>query len=501
MVQCCLLLAAALLLVQPMAPADDRALNPYPANPRYLALGDLPIFPLGAPHHHGWTPISRPHVNLMQDLDRLADVMERIGSPHVRGFVRCLPYDPMNHLHDGQVETVLQPWKRLDGGRYDLEQFEPRWEARLVTFLKAARARGIVVSLEVWDDWSITRGPGGQYDPGANYAWNGHPFNPNNNVNYGPDVLPETTQTCDAPFYRTIPSKADNAPVLRLQQRYVGRLVELAGNYPNVLWNVANESRATLDWSRYWADYLRQRLPEERMIGDMPSTNRRDGGGECDPQFHAGTLATDNRYDVVDVGQAVSRHEFGEDAALQAIGGGERIRRAQVTMEEVGRLKPQVVSKEYQRGPDGGTTVLWGRFAGGAAAARFHRPSAEHGPEISHFQYEAIERLGRFIAGVEFWHMQPLTEVIAGLPAGSAGANVLGRPGDEYVIQLAGGSAGEVALRLASGSWRLWIYEPSRDAYIDVAGDEGREVEVTGGRLALTIPAYDETLIIRAKRE
>jgi hypothetical protein len=64
---------------------------------------------------------------------------------------------------------------------FDLQRFHGRNE-RLRAFFAAAVVRRIVVSLEIWDDWSVTRGPGGAYDPGAGAGWNAHPFNPRNNI-------------------------------------------------------------------------------------------------------------------------------------------------------------------------------------------------------------------------------------------------------------------------------------------------------------------------------
>jgi hypothetical protein len=104
-------------------------IQPYSENPHYLAWGETPVYGLGATNYHSWTPISRPeNVDFQKDLQRLAQVIERINSPHVRGFVRCLPYDPMNHMHDGDLDRVLQPWLKMEDGRYNLERFEPEWE-------------------------------------------------------------------------------------------------------------------------------------------------------------------------------------------------------------------------------------------------------------------------------------------------------------------------------------------------------------------------------------
>ncbi len=465
--------------------------RPWPENPHYLAWGDTPVFPLGATGYHSWTPISRPEtVDFEEQLDRLARVMEEIGSPHVCGFVRCLPYDPMNHMHDGAVKEVLQPWVRLADGRYDLERFEPKWEKRLRAFLTAALQRRIVVSLEIWDDWSVTRGPGGAYDPGAGAAWNAHPFNPHNNVNYDESVLPARTARCDAPFYSTIPSRRHIPRVLDLQKRYVDHLLAIASEYPNILISIANESRAHLEWSRFWAEYIRQRVPSGMMIGEMPSTNRKDGGGECEHAFSPLTLCTEQRYDYVDVAQGVSGHEF-TSPREQALGGGRRLLAYRRAMAEAGTRRPLVVSKDYTRGPDGGGMVLWGRFVGGAAAARFHRLAGNHSESISRFQHEAVARLGRFIARVPFWRMRPEPSLVKELPSG-AGANVLAEPGGPCVVQLIGGGKGnKLRLTLPSGMWAVRWIDPA-------TGRELTRSETTSDAtgLELEIPEEGEHRII-----
>lgn len=452
----------------PTATGTEAYLQPYSENPHYLAWGNTPVFGLGATGYHSWTPISRPGtMDFEVQLDRLADVMEDIDSPHVRGFVRALPYDPMNHMHDGPVERVLQPWVRVkEAGRYDLEQFEPAWEKRLKNFLDASLERDIIVSLELWDDWSVTRGPGGQYDPGTGAAWNAHPFNPANNVNFGRGVLPETTAVCNAPFYSTVPSRDHIEPVLRLQKLYVDRVLEIASGYPHVLINLSNESRAHLDWSRFWAGYVRDRVPERIMIGDMPSTSRDSDDGQCEPAFSPAALAGDSRYDFVDVAQAVSGHSF-DSFRGQALGGGRRIQNYRRTMDNTGRRKPIVVSKDYGRTSDGGNRVLWSRLVGGAATARFHRLGAEHGQEVIDFQYEAVRRLGRFLGRIPFWRMHPAPELIEKLP-GSIGANILADDERHLVMQIIGeAGGGDLTLNLSSGAWNIEWINPATGETID----------------------------------
>jgi hypothetical protein len=435
--------------------------QPFAGNPFYLAWGDTPVFPLGPTGYHAWTPISRPGtVDSHEQLYRLSRVIDGIGSPHVVGFVRCLPYDPNNHMHDGEVVRVLQPWVKTDDGRYDLRRFAPEWERRLKDYLDLALNLRIIVSLEVWDDWSVSRGVGGAWDPGPEGAWNIHPFNPRNNINYDSAVLPETTTECNAPFYRTIPSQSDITEVLDLQKFYVDQLLSIVSDYPNVLLNISNESRANLEWSRFWAEYIRRRIPLT-MIGEMPSTNRKDGGGECEYLFNPMTLSTDPRYDYVDIAQAVSGHEFGGNAQRQALEGSMRIAEYRAAMKEAGTERPLIVSKDYTRGPEGGAIVSWSRFVGGAASARFHRPAGDHPESVIIFQHEMAGHLGRFIARVPFWQMDMHHGVIKVLPSG-AGGNVLTDLVSHYVIQLLGGSEGEkLELQLSPGNWSVSWIDPS----------------------------------------
>jgi hypothetical protein len=457
--------------------------RPFSGNPFYLAWGDTPVFPLGPTGYHAWTPISRPGTtDHHHQLRRLSLTTGEIGSPHVVGFVRCLPYDPNNHMHDGEVARVLQPWARMEDGRYDLERFEPEWEGRLKDYLDLALELRIIVSLEVWDDWSVSRGTGGAWDPGPEGAWNAHPFNPRNNINYDSDVLPETTNECNAPFYGTIPSKSNIPGALTLQKHYVDHLLDIISEYPNVLINISNESRADLEWSRFWAEYIRQGTPF--MIGEMPSTNRINGGGECEYLFNPMTLSTDPHYDYVDIAQAVSGHEFGGDAHRQALEGSRRIAGYRAAMKEAGTERPLIVSKDYTRGPEGGAIVLWSRFVGGAASARFHRPAGDHPESVIDFQHEMAGSLGRFIARVPFWQMDIHPEVVNVVPPG-AGANVLTDLDSHYVIQLIGGNQGErIAVEIPSGAWTIeWIDPASGTGYTmheSIAESNRLELDIRG---------------------
>ncbi|MFW6103733.1 MAG: hypothetical protein ACOC59_01570, partial [Bacteroidota bacterium] len=232
----------------------------------------------------------------------------------------------------------------------------------------------------------------------------------------------------------------------------------IAGDYPNVIVNISNESRANQKWSQYWAKYIHNKLPEGFTVGEMPSTNREDGGGQCQHKFSPLTLSLDPIYDYVDVSQGVSGHEF-NTVSDQVIKGAQRIHTYRQKMKAKYKTKPLVVSKDYTRDEQGGRMVVWSRFTGGAASARFHRPSGDHGMEVVNFQHEAVENLGKFIATLPFWKMSPAPEKIQSLPD-DARANVLAQNEGHMVIQLINGKKGDkISLDISRGQWNFeWIH-------------------------------------------
>ncbi|MFC4873913.1 hypothetical protein [Negadavirga shengliensis] len=468
----------------------------YQENPHYLSWNEKPVFLIGATGYHSWTPISRPGTSEIElQLQRLADLIDKVDSEHVMGFVRWLPYDPMNHLHDGHVEEVLQPWIKLQNGKYDLGRFEPEWEQRLRKLLTQTLNARIIVCLEIWDDWSVTRGPGGAYDPGANYGWNGHPFNPNNNVNYDEKVLPYTTSVCDPPFYNVLPGKEHNDKVFQFQTLYVDHLLRIVKDYPHVMLNINNESRADLAWSRYWAAYVQEKTGGEILVGDMPSTNRKDGGGECDEEFNPMTLSTDGLYGMVDIAQGVSAHEF-KTPREQALEGGKRIKSYRDAMDKSGTIKPLLVSKDYTRDENGGDMVIWSRFINGTASSRFHRPSGEHPSSVIDYQHAAMLRLGKFVANVPFWEMSPQKDLIHALPSGT-GANALADPTEKVIIQLIDGKIGEeIAINLTGEtSWKATWFDPTAEEVV-----YQNQTSFRHHKNYLEIPVGHEHLIIILER-
>jgi uncharacterized protein DUF6298/collagenase-like protein with putative collagen-binding domain len=131
------------------------------------------------------------------------------------------------------------PGRALDGRpRFDLRRFDPAYFRRLRARVRAAGARGIYVSVMLFDGWSLQHAAG--------WRWRSHPFNRRNNVNgIDGDLNHDGTGT----EIQTLRQPA----VTRIQDRYVRTVVETVGDLDNVLYEVANEAG---DYSTAWQYHM-----------------------------------------------------------------------------------------------------------------------------------------------------------------------------------------------------------------------------------------------------
>ena len=133
-----------------------------------------------------------------------------------------------------KVHTVApHPWARTGPGnardgkpRFDLDKFAPAYFERVRRRVKAARDRGIYVSVMLFEGWGV------QFSPGA---WERHPFHPENNVN---KINGDTNGDGRGLEVHTL----GNAKVVGLQERYIRKLVDTVNDLDNVLYEVSNEN-------------------------------------------------------------------------------------------------------------------------------------------------------------------------------------------------------------------------------------------------------------------
>ncbi|MBI3898488.1 MAG: hypothetical protein HY308_09360 [Gammaproteobacteria bacterium] len=352
-----------------VAPAADR-IQPYPKNPRYWQYQGKPVVLIGGSKQH----------NLFQipDLEAHLQLLASVGGNYIR--------NSMSSREDGNV----QPFAKLANGRYDLERWNPEYWRRFEQLLKVTQQLGIIVQIEVWDRFDYSR-----------QQWDVQPFNPKNNVNYTyaqsgfAQAYPDHPGDDKQPFFFTTPKQRHNTVVLRYQQRLVDEMLRRSLRYPNVIYCMDNETSADEAWGAYWADHIHQRAQEAGVRAF--ATEMWDDWNLQGPH-HRYTLDHPEHYDFVELSQ--NNHQNGDShwnnfhwardyiaATPRPINnvktyGADNDQNTTIhyrfkrwLLRLIGRAPTMNTSSDYGTTQDG-TERWWRHLIGGAAAVRFHRPTA-----------------------------------------------------------------------------------------------------------------------------
>jgi hypothetical protein len=268
-----LFLSIGVFLMAEQATAERAAgpLRVHPKNPRYFTVdGRRAVFLTGS---HTWpnlVDMGRSDPPEKFDFDRYLDFLER----HGHNFIRLWAWDSVTwdtRANGGIGKEFVHhcaplPWARtgpgnaLDGRpRFDLKSFNPEYFERLSRRVRAAGQRGIYVSVMLFEGWGLHHANRGRDAP-AGWAWRGHPFHPENNVNglklAGDDV-------------GGVVHRLGNAEVNAIQAAYLRKVVDTVGDLDNVLYEVINEG-GEKEWD-WWVvktlhDYERTK-PKQHPVG------------------------------------------------------------------------------------------------------------------------------------------------------------------------------------------------------------------------------------------
>lgn len=140
------------------------------------------------------------------------------------------------------------PGNALDGkAKWDLTQFNQAYFDRMRQRIIAAGARGIYVSIMLFDGWSVVS----DQDPQLNNPWKGHPFNAANNIN---GINGDVNNDNNGRETHTLAVPA----VTALQEAYVKKVIDTVNDLDNVLYEIDNEGpNESLPWQKHMVDYIR----------------------------------------------------------------------------------------------------------------------------------------------------------------------------------------------------------------------------------------------------
>ena len=402
------------------------------------------------------------------------DTLARAGGNYIR--------NTMSDRDEGNVYAFDRCTGGAHVGKYDLDRWNPEYWRRFTTLLDLCAERNIVVQIELWDRFDVSREP-----------WRSHPWNPCNNVTYTEEQTglapeyPEHPSTNLQPFFHTVPAMDDNALLRGYQERFVDKVLSISLRYPNVLYCMNNETHENPTWGSYWLDYIRRRAHEAGA--PVIATDMFDGPWETGiPQAVLDQFRTPEIYPFIDVSQinawrcTTERHILN----LRSLCELNRDPKRPLNCTKVynsDTLPDRTAARHTDRD---GITAFWLNLLGGCASARFHRPP--HGLGLSAKAQASIRTVREVEKLVRFWELRPDFDWTGGRGATEA---FLARTGDETaLVLLPFGGGFELRGALPEGRYGIDV----RD--LATGGSEGvrttelhadARVEVQGGEPTLVV--------------
>jgi hypothetical protein len=154
----------------------------------------------------------------------------------------------LSHWFSPTLYVRTGPGVGSDGGaKFDLNKINTAYLARVRQRAVDAGARGIYVSVMLFDGWSV----GFKGSSTAGNPWLGHPFNSTNNINGingdpNGDGFGGESQTLSIPA------------ITALQDAYVKAVVDAVNDLDNVIYEISNESDPSGDaWQYHMIDLVR----------------------------------------------------------------------------------------------------------------------------------------------------------------------------------------------------------------------------------------------------
>jgi hypothetical protein len=241
------------------APVDHgatstRTLRVHPENPRYFIDGSgKPVYLTGS---HTWNNLldgggadseALPNLSFEAYLDVLQSYRHNFIRMWTReGGSRC---DTHGETRLYRLNPTI--WRRAGAGRardgdakFDLDQLNPAYFARLRHRVAEARRRGLYVGVMLFEGFSVEdKGVADNGDP-----WPGHPFHRDNNVN---GVDGDSDRDGKGREVHTL----EVAEITRYQTAYVRRVIDTVNDLDNVIYEVCNECTGGVANAR-WQDHI-----------------------------------------------------------------------------------------------------------------------------------------------------------------------------------------------------------------------------------------------------
>ena len=210
------------------------------------------------------------------DYDAYLDLL----TDHNHNFMRMWTWDFSCHQLEGKhIYSEPHPYVRsgpdnaLDGKpKFDLNQLNDAYFNRLRQRVEAAAARGIYVSIMLFEGWGI-------HASEAPWCRDGHPMCKHNNIN-NIDGDPEDTGRMFATHGLKYPE------ITAIQEAYVQKVIDTVNDLDNVLYEISNETGAySIQWQYHFINFIHtyeKQKPKQHPVGMTFPHARPDKGSNQD---------------------------------------------------------------------------------------------------------------------------------------------------------------------------------------------------------------------------
>ena len=446
-------------------------------NPHYFLWRGAPTLLITAGEHYGAV------MNLDFDYDRYLDELKSHGFNLSRAFSGTYrevqgSFNITGNPLAPATGRFICPWARSqtpgaqDGGnKFDLNQWDKAYFARLQDFVAGAGRRGVVVELVFFCT---------MYD---DHLWNASPMNARNNIN-------EIGNVGKYEVYN-----AKDRDLLAAQKAVVRKLVTELNAFDNVYFEVCNEPYERGGLTKEWNDQIvativetETSLPNKHLIaqGFPPSSS---------PVPDLNPRVSVLNFHATSPDSVRLNYHFNKVIAFDETGGSDRSDRKYRTegwdfIMAGGGVYDHLDFSFTPEREDGTAVPLPPETPGGG------------GPELR----RQLRILKEFIEGFDFVRMTPdpaviKTSRITGSGAGQSpptpggSARALAEAGKAYAIYVNGGSQAELVLELPAGPYTVeWIN--TKTGRIEKA----EMFSHAGGETRVVSPAYSEDIALRVTR-
>lgn len=444
--------------------ADDAIrIQPYAKNPFYWQYKGEPVLLLGGSREDNL--FNEPE-GLREHLDTLA----ACGGNYIR--------NTMSSRDDGNA----QPFRQLDSGKYDLNQWNQEYWDRFDNLLQLCRERDVIVQIELWDPWDYFKSTGllRGFNTKA-IGWESCPYNPAMNVNYtaAESGLAETINAYPLRtpgkhlFFYTPPALKDLRVARKYQEAFVEKMLSISLAYPNVLYCMNNETGEPPEWGQYWARFIRARaekagksvfLTDMRRLGDYRSAEQLN------------ILHDRKHFNFFESSQ--NNHNNGEEHYGHIMN---------IRSELADKPRPinnvKVYGGKQKNNIDEGTQRFWRNVFGGCASTRFHRPGPTDqyfGLGLSELAQTHIRSARKLTNALNVFVCMPRNDLLTDREPNQA--YCLARPSERYAVYLPQGGTVKLETSAAEGSLEV--------RWLDIARSAWQEPQIVsgGGKLKLETP-------------